>query len=93
MTNDTFEFNNIAGQPATLEINERDNHMVVTWGKLVVTDASGSIGFWASFNKTAGAFAKGAARTAALRKHARETIEAEIYAQFSFAQQELADRG
>lgn len=93
MSNDTFTFDNIAGQDATLEINERDSHLVITWGDLTVTDASGHVGFWTSFNQTAGSYSKGAARDAALRKHARETIEAEIYAQLRFAQQELADRG
>lgn len=93
MSNDTFTFNNIAGQPATLDINERDSHMVVTWGDLTVTDTSGHVGFWTSFNQTSGSYAKGTARDAALRKHARETIEAEIYTQLRLAQQELADRG
>lgn len=93
MSTDTFNFDNIAGQPATLEINERDNHLVVTWGDLTVTDTSGQIGFWTSFHNTPGSYAKGAARHAALRKHARQTIEAEIYAQLRFAQQELANRG
>lgn len=93
MSNDTFTFDNIAGQPASLDINERDNHLVITWGALTITDTSGHVGFWTSFHKTAGSFSKGAARAAALRKHARETIEAEIYNQLRFAQQELADRG
>lgn len=92
MSNDTFTFDNVAGQPATLEVNERDSHIVITWGDLTITDASGHVGFWASFHKTSGSCAKGAARTAALHKHARQMIEAEIYTQMRCLQEELASR-
>lgn len=90
MSNDTFTFDNIAGQPATLDINERDSHMVITWGGLTITDTFGHIGFWTSFHKTPGSYAKGAARYAALRKHARQIVEAEIYTQMRFMQEEQA---
>lgn len=87
MTTDVFNFDSIAGQPATLEINECDSHLTVTWGRLIVTDTFGHVGFWISFHKCRGSFAKGAARDAALRKHARETIEAEIYEQLRAARE------
>jgi hypothetical protein len=91
MSNDIFHFDDIAGQPATLEINERGNHMTVTWGALTVAETSGHIGFWESFNSTAGAICKGAARDAALHKHARETIEREIYSHIKFLQAKVKD--
>lgn len=85
---DEFKFDNIAGQPATLEINSRDSHCVITWGDLTIFDASGHIGFWTSFHKKPLGALKGAAREAALKKHAREMIEREIYQQVKFMQQE-----
>lgn len=90
MTDNTFEFRDIAGRPAALEINSRDSHMYITWGDLLISDLSGDCGFWASFNRGRSAFTKGAARESALRKHAKGIIEAEIYEQLRFAQQELA---
>ena len=77
--NDEFKFDNIAGQPATLEINARDSHCVITWGELVISDMSGNVGFWSSFHKKPLGALKGAALQAALSKHAREMIESEIY--------------
>lgn len=84
---DKFTFDNIAGRPASLEINDRGNHMVVTWGDLTVTDLSGHVGFWETFRNNPAYWASGAARESAMRKHARETIEAEIYMQLQFAKQ------
>lgn len=76
---DEFKFNDIAGQPATLEINARDSHCVITWGDLTISDTSGEVGFWRSFHKKPLGNLKGAALQAALHKHAREMIESEIY--------------
>ena len=60
-----FTFDDIAGRPATLDINDRGNHMVVTWGDMVITDASGYTGFWETFTNSS----KGAARDAAPPTH------------------------
>jgi hypothetical protein len=87
---DEFKFHNIAGQPATLEINARDSHCVITWGELTIFDASGEVGFWRSFHKKPLGTLKGAALQAALHKHAREMIEFEIYQQVKFMQEEAA---
>ena len=88
--NDEFKFDNIAGQPATLEINSRDSHCVITWGELTICDMSGDIGFWTSFHKKPLGALKGAALQAALHKHAREMIEGEIYQHVKFMQEEAA---
>lgn len=91
MNNDEFKFDDIAGQPATLEINALDTHCVITWGDLLISDASGEIGFWTSFNKKPLGSIKGAARDAALKKHAREMIQFVIYEHVKFLQEELAN--
>jgi hypothetical protein len=88
--NDEFKFDDIAGQPATLEINSRDSHCVITWGDLTISDMSGEVGFWRSFHKKPLGTIKGAALQAALRKHAREMIESEIYEHIKFLQDEAA---
>jgi len=88
--NDEFKFDDIAGQPATLEINSRDSHCVITWGDLIISDASGDIGFWKSFHRKRLGALKGAALQAALHKHAREMIEFEIYQHIKFLQEEAA---
>lgn len=87
---DEFKFDNIAGRPATLEINARDSHCVITWGDLTISDTSGEIGFWTSFHKKYLGNPKGAALVAALRKHAKAMIESEIYDHVKFMQEELA---
>ena len=85
-----FKFNNIAGQPATLEINARDSHCVITWGDLTIIEVSGDIGFWKSFNQKPLGALKGAALQAALSKHAKTIIEFEIYQLVKFLQEETA---
>lgn len=88
MTAETqFSFSDITGQSATISVNARGNHVAVTWGALVVCETSGYIGFWETFKC---GNLKGAAYTAALRKHARTYIEFEIYEAFKFAQENQA---
>ena len=88
---DLFTFTEIAGQQATLGINSRDSHCVITWGDLTISDKSGYIGFWTSFHKKTLGNLKGAALQAALKKHAKEMIEAEIYEHVKFILEDYAD--
>lgn len=79
----------VLGKQAHIEINDRCNHVYITLDGLVVTDASGDIGFWQSFNETRGSFAKGAAYKASLDKFAKEWIESEIVEYIRFAQEQI----
>ena len=88
---DEFKFDDIAGQPATLTINARDTYCVITWGDITISETFGEIGFWTSFHKKPESYSHGAAREAALKKHAKATIEFEIYFSFKCMKEELTE--
>jgi len=89
MTTDVFNFANIAGQFAVLEINNRDSHISIYWGKLCISDTSGEIGFWITWHKTGMPWLKGAALAAALHKYAKSRIEQAIYEHIEHMQEQL----
>ena len=81
----------ILGKTASIDVNDRGNHVCIDLDDLIITDASGEIGFWEGFNRDASrALCKGAARQSALDKYAREFVESEIVEALRFAQQQVA---